>query len=185
MNEIATPLSSSFADEVSRASGADIRPCYQCRKCSAGCPVAWAMDLLPHQVIRLIQYGCKIEVLSSRSIWICASCHTCSVRCPNEVDFAAVMDALRHLALREGTAAAEKEIPLFHQTFLHTIRRGGRVHELALIWRFKAKTGNFLKDVALGWKMFRRGKIKIIPPKAAAGGEIREIFAAYERRAKK
>ncbi len=101
---------SSFLEEVVKESGVDIRACYQCQKCSAGCPVVAAMDILPNQVIRQTQYGRREKVLGCKSIWICASCHTCSVRCPNAIDFARVMDALRHMALKSGAAAGEKEI---------------------------------------------------------------------------
>lgn len=182
MSDIATPMGGSFAEEISKASGTDIRPCYQCRKCSAGCPVAWAMDLLPHQVIRLIQYGCRTEVLACRSIWLCASCHTCSVRCPNEVDFAAVVDSLRHLARKERVSSAECKIPLFHEAFLEEIRRRGRVHELAMLWRFKTKTGDLFKDAALGLQMFAKGKIKLLPPGKTGRGVMKDIFAGSNRR---
>ena len=171
----------SFPEEVAKACGVDIRACYQCQKCSAGCPVSAAMDLLPNQVIRQIQYGRREKVLGSRSIWICASCHTCSVRCPNAIDFARVMDGLRHLAMHSGVAAAEKEIPVFHAAFLESIRSKGRVHELSLIMRFKMKTRNFLKDAGLGWQMFRRGKIKVLPPGRTGGKEIKAIFDACEK----
>src|SRR4030066_2362023 len=96
---------SSFLEEVIRESGVDIRACYQCQKWSAGCPVVSAMDISPNQVIRQIQYGKREKVLGCRSIWICASCHTCSVRCPNDIDFAHVMGSLRHIALRSGASA--------------------------------------------------------------------------------
>jgi heterodisulfide reductase subunit C len=180
-SEPAVRLTDGFLEEVVKASGVDIRACYQCQKCSAGCPVSGAMDLLPNQVIRQIQYGRREKVLGSRSIWICASCHTCSVRCPNAIDFARVMDGLRHIALRSGIAAAEKEVPVFHAAFLDTIRSTGRVHELSLILRFKLKTKSFLKDAGLGWLMFRRGKIKVLPPGATGGKEIKAIFDACEK----
>jgi len=179
--ESAQRLNEGFLQEVVRVSGVDISACYQCQKCSAGCPVSGAMDLLPNQVIRQIQYGRRETVLASRSIWVCASCHTCSVRCPNAIDFAGVMDGLRHIALRSGVAAAEKEIPVFHEAFLESIRSKGRVHELSLIMRFKMKTRNFLKDASLGWLMFRSGKIKVLPPGTAGGKEVKAIFDAYEK----
>jgi heterodisulfide reductase subunit C len=165
-------------EEVIGESGVDIRACYQCQKCSAGCPVVSAMDILPNQVIRQIQYGRRERVLGSRSIWICASCHTCSVRCPNDIDFARVMDSLRHMALRSGVVAGEGEIPVFHRVFLESIRSGGRVHELSLILRFKLKTGGFLKDAGLGWRMFCRGKIRVWPPGFGGGRGVKEIFDA-------
>lgn len=174
-------MTSSFLEEVSKESNVDIRTCYQCQKCSAGCPVVSEMDILPNQVIRQIQYGKREKVLSSKSIWICASCHTCSVRCPNDVDFARVMDSLRHIALHSGIGAGEKDIPVFHKVFLDTIKGKGRIHELSLILRFKLKTKDFLKDAGLGWQMFRRGKIKVLPQSFTVGKEIKEIFNAYEK----
>ena len=180
-SESAVRLKDGFLEEVVKVSGVDIRACYQCQKCSAGCPVVSAMDLLPNQVIRQIQYGRREKVLGSRSIWICASCHTCSVRCPNAIDFARVMDGLRHIALRSGIGAGEKEIPVFHAAFLEGIRSTGRIHELSLILRFKLKTRDFLKDAGLGWLMFRRGKIKVLPPGVTGGKEVKAIFDAYEK----
>lgn len=176
-----TPAGLSFLEEVVGSSGVEISGCYQCRKCSAGCPVVSAMDMLPNQVIRQIQYGRRERVLSSGSIWICASCHTCSVRCPNDIDFARVMDTLRHMALRSGVGTAEKEIPVFHRIFLDAIRSGGRVHELSLIMRYKLKTREFMKDAGLGWQMFRRGKIKVFPQGISGAKEVREIFDAGRR----
>ncbi len=184
-NEPKTPPGSSFLEEVVDASKVDIRACYQCRKCSAGCPVVSAMDILPNQVIRQIQYGRREKVLTSGSIWICASCHTCSVRCPNDIDFAQVMDSLRHIALRSGISAGEKGIPVFHKAFLDSIKSAGRIHELSLILRFKLKTRDFLKDAGLGWQMFRRGKIKVFPQSFTGGKEVKAIFNAYERGATK
>lgn len=181
MNAPAEYFENSFLEEVIREGGVDIRACYQCQKCSAGCPVVSAMDISPNQVIRQIQYGKRERVLGCRSIWICASCHTCSVRCPNDIDFAHVMDSLRHIALRSGVIAGEQSIPVFHRAFLDSIKSAGRIHELSLILRFKVKTKDFLKDAALGWQMFRRGKIKLLPQGFRGGKEVREIFSAYEK----
>lgn len=72
--------SAEFLDQVENQSGQKVRICYQCGKCSAGCPVAYAMDLLPNQVMRLVQLGLKEEVLTCATIWLCASCETCATR---------------------------------------------------------------------------------------------------------
>lgn len=92
-----------FVREIEEISGQDLLTCNQCGKCSAGCPVAPAMDLLPSQVIRLAQLGME-EVLQSRTIWICASCLTCVIRCPKGVDLPRLMEALREISLRAGAA---------------------------------------------------------------------------------
>jgi heterodisulfide reductase subunit C len=92
---------------IKEISGVDVRACYQCGKCAAGCPLASTMDLMPNQIIRLIQVGEHEQALRSHTIWQCASCLTCAARCPKEVDPARVMDALRTLLMREGTVHVE------------------------------------------------------------------------------
>jgi heterodisulfide reductase subunit C len=87
---------------VEELSGQNLRACYQCGNCSAGCPAAVAMELLPSQVIRLAQLGLVEEAMASQTIWYCAACLTCAARCPNGVDLARVMEGLRELALARG-----------------------------------------------------------------------------------
>ena len=171
----------SFLAEVIRASGENLQACYQCQKCSAGCPVVEAMDLLPNQVLRHIQYGHREKVLGSKTIWICASCYTCSVRCPNDIDIAHIMDTLRQTAVQSGVTPGEKDIPIFHSVFLDEIKSRGRIHELSLLLKFKLKTKDFLKDAGLGWKMFRLGKIKLLPSTFSGGKEVKEIFRSAEK----
>jgi heterodisulfide reductase subunit C len=171
----------SFLKEVVQASGENLQACYQCQKCSAGCPVAYAMDILPNQILRHIQYDHRERVLSSKTVWICTSCYTCSVRCPNNIDIAKIMDILRSLAIRSGIKPGEKEIPLFHSVFLDAIKSKGRMHELSLLIQLKFKTKDFFKDAGLGWKMYRKGKIKLFPSKFGGGREIKEIFNAFEK----
>ena len=97
----AEQLHNDFVKKVEEISSQNLISCYQCGKCSAGCPMSFAMDLLPNQVIRLMQLGLKEDIANSKTIWLCASCITCSVRCPRGVDLARVMEALRVLALRD------------------------------------------------------------------------------------
>jgi len=92
-----------FVRQVEEISGQNLLACNQCGKCSAGCPVVAAMDLLPSQVIRMAQLGME-EVLESNTIWICASCLTCVTRCPKGVDLPRLMEALRQVSLRQGVA---------------------------------------------------------------------------------
>lgn len=95
-------LKSDFVKKVTELSGQNLLLCYQCGKCSAGCPMAFAMDILPNQVMRFIQLGLEDDILDSRTFWLCASCLTCTARCPKGVDLSRVMEALRLLILRKN-----------------------------------------------------------------------------------
>lgn len=90
----------SFVDKVQELSGQNLLACYQCGKCSAGCPAVEDMDILPNQIIRFAQLGLKEELLASKAIWICASCLTCNSRCPKGINIAEVIEALRQILLR-------------------------------------------------------------------------------------
>jgi heterodisulfide reductase subunit C len=90
-----------FVTKVEELSGQKLLACYQCGKCSAGCPAVSQMDILPNQIIRFAQLGLKDELLQSKSIWVCASCLTCNSRCPKGIKIAEVMEALRLILLRK------------------------------------------------------------------------------------
>lgn len=90
-----------FVKKIEELSGQNLLACYQCGKCSAGCPAVGEMDILPNQVIRYAQLGFKEELLESRSVWVCASCYTCNVRCPKGIKIAEVMEAVRQILLRK------------------------------------------------------------------------------------
>ncbi len=93
---------SDLVRKIEDISGETLMKCYQCGKCSAGCPAIEEMDLLPSEVIRLAQMGCIDEIIEANTIWLCASCFTCQVRCPKGIDLARVMEALRLILLRKN-----------------------------------------------------------------------------------
>jgi heterodisulfide reductase subunit C len=94
-------LRSDFVKKIEELSGQSLMSCYQCGKCSAGCPMVSTMDILPNQAIRLVQLGLQEDVLKSETIWLCASCVTCGARCPRGVDLSRIMEALRQIKLRK------------------------------------------------------------------------------------
>lgn len=173
---LAIDYQNSFSDDIKRRSGQNVNLCFQCKKCAAGCPVMDEMDLTPSQVIHAIRLGARDLVLDSKTIWICASCETCSTRCPQEVDIARVMDACRILAKREGHTSKVPEVPAFHKSVLENIRIFGRLYELGMIGALKLRTSHYTQDMGLGIRMFSRGKLKLVP-RFSRVLEINRIFS--------
>jgi len=94
------PVTRAFIDKIESLAGQDLLACYQCGKCSAGCPMAKHMNLPPNQMIRYAQLGLMDDLLASESIWMCVSCLTCNSRCPKGVRIAEVIEVLRQMHLR-------------------------------------------------------------------------------------
>ncbi|TCD47431.1 heterodisulfide reductase-related iron-sulfur binding cluster [Chlorobium sp. N1] len=175
--------------ELSEATGNDYSCCYQCGKCTAGCPAGSLMDNPPTRIMRLVQAGMAEEALKSDALWYCVGCMTCTARCPQNMDIAGTMDALRSRALKTGIVSderAKKLVTAFHTSFLQNIRKHGRLRELSLVGSYKLRTRSFLQDAKAGLTMLREGKIN--PLHALSGREdvqgreqIEAIFRASER----
>jgi len=171
-----------FSRNIRTEGIANLGRCYQCSICSDGCPVAYAMDYYPHQLIHMVQLGLKEKVLQSRAIWVCASCETCATRCPNEIDIVRLMDVLRQESIQEGFKSSVNEIPQFHRVFMKEIQKSGRVHELGLVFRYKLKIRDFFslkkigEDASLGLKMFSKGKLKLFSQKMRRQKEVKWLF---------
>lgn len=161
-----------------------ISTCYQCQKCTNGCPMTFAMDINPHQVMHNLQLGSVDDVLNSDTIWVCASCETCTTRCPNEIDIAHVMDTLRQLSVKKGVKPTHKQAPIFHRSFLNNVKRLGRMHEMSMALDYTLRSEGLKglsKQASLGLGMMRKGKMKLIPARLNAGKEVKEIFRQSEK----
>ncbi len=163
-------------EELSRQK---ITACFQCEKCTNGCPVAFAMDIAPHKVMRLLHLGLVDGVLHSDTIWVCASCETCSTRCPNDIDIARIMDTLRQMSRREGVKPSQSSVLAFHSAFLSSIRKHGRVNETETAVNYALRSGGLrglLGQAGFGLAMFTRGKIKLLPFNLKGRNQVKKIF---------
>ena len=172
----------SFVREVEERSGQKLQACYQCLKCSAGCPLSSHMEFKPSAVIRLIQYGESERVLKSHAIWLCVSCMTCGVRCPNQVDMSVVMDTLREMSCERGHAlVAEKRVVMLHQEFVRSIKFWGRLHEATFFMAYMARSLDLLSNMASGITLMSKGKIPLLPRAIKGVKGLRRMYGeAYK-----
>ena len=183
----AEPLSQIIRREIDE----NVFLCYQCVKCTSGCPLSDHFDLTPNQVMRAVQFGDE-SVLESKTIWLCASCQTCSTRCPQGLDIAGIMDALRIEAKRRDLPPAIPEVDKFSTIFLRDIGLLGRLYEvglmggmyLATVGKLLKDTGQLRKDMDMGLEMMKRRKLSLIPgltrpPKEVKPVEATEGMVAY------
>ena len=165
--------------------------CYQCGTCSGSCPVAPAggMDYTPRTIMRMIQAGLEDEVLSSETVWTCAACYACAVRCPRDIDITDVMIRLRNLALIRGhplrTDVARRG-RVYNWDFTQIVRRFGRIYELELVLRYYLKTNplGLLGMAPVGLTMFLKHKLRFLPDAIEGRKEIQGIFYRLEDKPK-
>jgi heterodisulfide reductase subunit C2 len=173
-------LKTGLSGEISEHIGVQVEKCYQCGKCSAGCPVAGEMDYPPSLLLRMLQTGDKEleqKVLKSYTIWLCVSCEMCYQRCPMEIDIPSMCDFLRTKSLELGLVNSKaKNIVTFHKAFLSSIKGTGRLYELGLIAKYKLGSMNLLQDVELAPGMLSKGKLHFLPEKIKNTAQMKRIF---------
>jgi heterodisulfide reductase subunit C len=171
---------SGLGNEVFEQTEVKVSHCYQCGKCSAGCPLSEEMDYPPSVIMRMLQTGnpeLEEKVLRSFSIWVCLTCEMCFARCPMSIDIPKMMDFFREKALKEKKSNPKaKEILAFHKSFLDSIRYTGRLYEIGLFADYKTRTLKILDDLALAPKMLKRGKLNIFPELIHDRSGIASIF---------
>jgi quinone-modifying oxidoreductase, subunit QmoC len=158
--------------------GSAIKRCIQCGTCSGTCPVSWAMQESPRQIIAMVRAGLRDRVLDSPTIWTCASCYSCTVRCPQEIKITDVMYILKRLAIQSGREHI-RHVQTFSRLFVELVNETGRVNEFALMRRYLLATRPFgaIKEAGVGWALKRHGRLPF-SGKAVEGIEgLRKIIA--------
>ena len=152
----------------------NLRDCYQCGKCSAGCPMAEDMDYTPQQVMHLLQMGQIDTALNARGPWVCAQCMVCSARCPQNIDIAAIMLEVRRESNAQGRCVV-RESEVFETAFLNGVRKNGISNEQYLAAAYNIKSGHLMQDMDGAPKMLLKGLIGIKHHKRPDAAEVGEL----------
>ncbi len=150
--------------------------CYQCGKCSAGCPLREFMEVSPNRLVRYVQLGFYQKAFEAVTSWLCAGCLTCTSRCPNEFNLAKFMDAIRQVAMDNGVKPPDKKVMHFHKAFLKQIENHGRSYEMGLIRDYKMSSGALMQDVDLAPESLLKGKIGLTPKNIKGRNLIKQII---------
>lgn len=169
----------SFIDEVCSIPGGDaIRSCIQCGMCTGSCPTASRWDYPPRQAIAMVRAGLRNELLSSNSMWFCASCYICTVRCPRDIKPTDIMHALEIIAIRDGLSTKRSRTPVMYKCFVDSAKSNGRVYELGMMLKFFLRTNPFaaLKMAPVGLGLFLHKRLPLKPSRIKGRGELKAIL---------
>lgn len=173
-------IDGSFACGLDPEGRLNLSSCLQCGRCSSGCTMRLETDLLPHQINRMAVMGMDKELLESRAIWLCASCHSCVSRCPMEVNTPELIDKLREMAKK---APAElNKIRIFNDTHLKTVKIFGRAYEMGLMAFYKLRAKDLFSDMDKFPTMLKKGKISLLPSFSSGRKAAAKIFERVRAR---
>jgi heterodisulfide reductase subunit C len=173
-----------FVQEIaSEFGGESIRACHQCGVCSGSCPNVQWMDHSPRKIIALTRAGKRQEVLSSNSMWCCATCHLCTVRCPRGIEMPELMHVLECIAISEGLVNRGVSAPAMQRTLVSAVKGHGRVHELGLMGRFFLRTNPLaaVKMLPVGLKLLLRRRLPLRAEKIEGTDQLRAIIKEAQR----
>lgn len=159
-------INSDLAQRIQEEVGQNVYLCYQCVKCTSGCPVGKYFDWQPNQIMRAVQLGQEDIALEAQTPWLCASCQTCTTRCPQDLDIAAIMDFLTREALERGINPPIQEVDNLNKAFMREVRLWGRSYELGLMAELKLRnirTHPITEDLDMGLKMIAKNKFPFLP----------------------
>ncbi len=163
---------------ATKAYGQKLLGCIQCGTCSATCPLSHYMDFTPRKIIAMTREGFKEEVLNSLTIWLCASCYSCTVECPREIHITEIMYALKRDAILHGYYPKRLPIPILARAFHKRVLNYGRNTESWVIMSLYFKTNPFvvLREALLGLKLFIKGRLSLRTEKIKRRYQLKAIL---------
>jgi len=158
--------------------GERIKRCIQCGTCTGSCPVSYAMDISPRQLIALFRAGEMETIMKSRSIWICASCYACTTRCPSGIKITDIIYALKRTAMEKNYRSNAHQVQILANLFVNNLMSYGRLHEGTLIRKFytKTKITKLFGLIPLVKKMYQTKRLALFPKKIRAHESLSRII---------
>lgn len=153
-----------WARRISEHPGCEgIFSCLQCGACSGTCPLSIYMDFGPRRMIALVREGFRTAALSSETIWLCASCYSCAVHCPRQIQITDVMYTLKREAIEENLYPRRLPIPVLAQEFYKLVCSRGRNPEMWVVLRMVLKSNPLilLRMIRTGWDLVRTGRLSL------------------------
>lgn len=183
LNKKEQELKKSFVQQINNIPGGkSIKRCIQCGTCTGSCPVSYTMDITPRELIALFRAGEIKTILSSRTIWICASCYACTVRCPQDVQLTDIMYALKRLAMDNKIFPRRFPVHSLSKSFVGYTNRFGRSYEPGLILSYSLKTNPFklFGMIPMFIQLLKKGRIGIFPKRIKSRKNFSKILKEAE-----
>ncbi|AKG54058.1 Cob--CoM heterodisulfide reductase subunit C [Dehalogenimonas sp. WBC-2] len=172
---------SEFASNIKALHGVDVNMCFQCSKCTSGCPLTEFMDMTPTQVIHAVRLGLKDTVLNSNTYWLCVACGMCTGRCPQGTGLLMLMDALSNIAIKQGITPKEPAVAEFYKTGLSLVKNFGMMYEAGVAGLLSIRTGTLSRDMNMGLRMLSKGKLDLVPH-FQNSREMKKLFAKVAKK---
>jgi quinone-modifying oxidoreductase subunit QmoC len=138
------------------------------------------MDYTPRRIIAMVREGFRQDVLSCQTIWLCASCYACRVRCPRDINITDVMYALKREAIRNHLYPKHFPIPVLARAFFDMVQKRGRSAEFWLVFSMALRTNPFilLGMMRTGWHLWRTGRLSMGMEQIRGVGELQRALAS-------
>lgn len=179
-----TELRAAFLEHVGMIPGGEkLKACIQCGTCTGSCPVSYAMDIPPRELIALFRTGDMETIFNSNAIWTCASCYSCQTRCPALIKITDIIYALKQTAMERKIYSKKFPVHSIYNAFLRSMRKFGRVNEPRLMVYYFLTAGFWraFSFLPLGLKMAGKGRIEYRASKVKDIKGLRKIMTAAEK----
>jgi len=177
MNVVFSKENLKLARDLQSLTGENVMLCYQCKKCTLGCPSAYTMRMKPHELMRAIQLGLDEDIYWSGTVWTCLSCETCNTRCPQEINILRVIDGLREISKNVEHYNPYPAIPAMHRIFMALVKRFGKIYELGLALLINLRMLTPFKDIDMASPMLLKGKLNPLPHRSHGVKELQQVMA--------